>query len=121
VIASKSDLLGDPAAEMRAFRELSGLAFPSITYSTSGSGDAIGRFLFEYLDLVRVYTRTRSGDDDDKPFVLRRGSTVHDVALLVHKDVAAALKYARVWGGGVPGQQVGRDHVVADGDIVELH
>jgi hypothetical protein len=47
---------------------------------------------------------------------------VEDVARLVHKDLVSALKYARVWGAsGFDGQHVGRDHPVADGDVVELH
>jgi len=57
-----------------------------------------------------------------RPFILRRGQTVGDVARLVHKDLARSLRYARVWGrSGFDGQQVGRDHPVADGDVVELH
>ena len=56
------------------------------------------------------------------PFTLRRGQTVEDVARLVHKDVVRTLRYARVWGkSGFDGQQVGREHPVEDGDIVELH
>jgi ribosome-interacting GTPase 1 len=44
------------------------------------------------------------------------------MALLVHKDLARPLRYARVWGhAGFDGQQVGREHPVADGDVVELH
>ena len=40
----------------------------------------------------------------------------------VHRDIAASFKYARIWGdGSYDGQQVGRDHEVVDGDIVELH
>ena len=40
----------------------------------------------------------------------------------VHKDFEAGLKSARVWGTGVfDGQTVGRDHVLHDKDVVELH
>jgi ribosome-interacting GTPase 1 len=40
----------------------------------------------------------------------------------VHRDLAHSLKYARVWGeSGFDGQHVGRDHRLADGDVVELH
>jgi ribosome-interacting GTPase 1 len=47
---------------------------------------------------------------------------VEDVARLVHKDLARSLRYARVWGTtGFDGQQVGREHPVEDGDVVELH
>ena len=50
------------------------------------------------------------------------GSTVEDVARLVHRDIAADLKYARMWGhSDFDAQQVGRDHIVEDGDVLELH
>jgi ribosome-interacting GTPase 1 len=53
---------------------------------------------------------------------VRRGQTVHDVARLVHKDVARNLKHARVWGNAsFDGQQVGPEHEVVDGDVLELH
>ena len=58
----------------------------------------------------------------DRPNTLRKGDTVLDLARLVHKDIAAGFHHARLWGGGTfDGQQEGADHVLADGDIVELH
>jgi ribosome-interacting GTPase 1 len=57
-----------------------------------------------------------------RPFTLRRGQTVAEVARLVHHDLVRTLRYARVWGhAGFDGQQVGPEHPVADGDVVELH
>jgi hypothetical protein len=47
---------------------------------------------------------------------------VEDVAELVHKDLARSIKYARLWGkSGFDGHHVGRNHPVADGDVIELH
>jgi ribosome-interacting GTPase 1 len=44
------------------------------------------------------------------------------MALLVHRDFELGLKSARIWGTGVyDGQSVGRDHVLQDKDVVELH
>jgi ribosome-interacting GTPase 1 len=41
---------------------------------------------------------------------------------MVHKDFAARLKFARVWGQQTyDGQMVQRDYVVQEGDVVELH
>ena len=41
---------------------------------------------------------------------------------LVHRDFAQHLKSARIWGTGVyDGQSVGREHVLYDKDVVELH
>ena len=53
---------------------------------------------------------------------MRRGATVDDLAGTVHGDVARRLTGARVWGESVrqPAQTVSTDHVLADGDLVEL-
>jgi len=124
LIANKSDLDPDPE-EVKILEELLGLQFPALTMSAkTGDGlDALGPFLFRALEIVRVYTKTPGKPaDSDKPFTVRRGSTVLDVARLVHKDVARGLKFARMWGTEVfDGQQVGSDHLVSDGDLVELH
>ena len=124
LIANKSDLDPDPE-EVKILEELLGLRFPALTVSAeTGDGlDQLGPFLFKALEVVRVYTKTPGKPaDNDKPFTLRRGDTVHDLASLVHKDIAEGLKFARMWGTEVfDGQQVGPEHVVADGDVVELH
>ena len=42
--------------------------------------------------------------------------------VIVSEHARATIGYARVWGqAGFDGQQVGREHPVADGDVVELH
>ena len=58
-------------------------------------------------------------------------TTVIDLAGMVHKDFLTGLKSARIWGSPLspgpsgsakyPGQSVERDHLLADGDVVELH
>jgi ribosome-interacting GTPase 1 len=124
LVANKSDLDPDPG-EVEVLEELLGLRFPTLSVSAeTGRGlDALGPLLFRALEVVRVYTKTPGKPADaDKPFTVRRGGTVLDVARLVHKDIAEGLKFARIWGTDVfDGQQVGPDHEVADGDLVELH
>ena len=75
------------------------------------------------LDILRVYTKIPGKEADrTEPVILKRGSTIDDVALSVHKDFAAQLKYARVWGSGkFDGQMVKRDYRVSEGDVIELH
>ena len=72
---------------------------------------------------MRVYTKTPGHPADrERPFTLRAGQTVRDVARLVHKDLERSVRYARVTGrSGFEGQQVGPEHAVTDGDVVELH
>ena len=124
LVANKSDLDPDPN-EVAVLQELLGVTYPAVaTSATTGTGlDEIGRLLFDGLEVVRVYTKAPGKDaETEKPFTLRRGDTVFDVAKLVHKDIARSLKFARMWGSGVfDGQQVGAEHEVTDGDIVELH
>jgi ribosome-interacting GTPase 1 len=125
LLANRTDLLADVDTELRAFLELTGLRYPAFAVSaTTGRGlGEIGSLLFCQLGIVRVYTKVPGRPPGrDRPFTLRRGQTVEDVARLVHKDLARSLKYARVWGkSGFDGQHVGRDHPLADGDVVELH
>ncbi len=125
MLANKADGMSDVDAELQAFRELTGSRLPVFAVSAStghGLGE-IGPWLFRNLGVVRVYTKTPGhAADKQRPFTLRRGQTVGDVARLVHQDVARSLRYARIWGqSGFDGQQVGHEHRVADGDIVELH
>ena len=124
LIANKSDLDPDPE-EVKVLEELLGLQFPALTMSAeTGDGvDQLGPFLFRALEIVRVYTKTPGkAADSDRPFTVRRGGTVLDVARLVHKEIARDLKFARMWGKEVfDGQQVGPDHFVCDGDVIEIH
>lgn len=125
LIANKADLLADVETELQTFLELTGLRYPVVAVSaTTGRGlGEVGPLLFRGLGIVRVYTKVPGRPpDQDRPFTLRHGQSVGDVARFVHKDLARSLKYARVWGkSGFDGQHVGRDHPLADGDVVELH
>ncbi len=125
MLANKADLIANIEAELETFRELTEIRYPGLAVSAAtGRGLAeIGPWLFPHLGIVRVYTKAPGKPADKaRPFTLRRGQTVENVARLVHKDVAHSLRYARVWGkSGFDGQQVGREHPVADGDVIELH
>lgn len=85
--------------------------------------DALKAMLFARLDRIRIYAKEPGHKPDlARPFVLPRGATVHDLARTVHKDIAERLRFARIWGHArFEGQQVDRDHPLADRDIVELH
>jgi uncharacterized protein len=83
--------------------------------------DALRDEIWSLTGLIRVFTR-RPGQADADPMALRAGATIQDVAAGLHGELAAAAAGARVWGASVrfPGQRVGRDHEVADGDVVEI-
>ena len=125
LLANRADRIDRVEAELEAFREVSGQRYAALAVSAAtGRGLAeIGATLFRCLGIVRVYTKAPGhAPERTRPFTVRRGQTVRDVARLVHKDVERSLRYARVWGhSGFDGQQVGAEHVLADRDVVELH
>lgn len=85
--------------------------------------EELKREIFQMLDIIRVYTKAPGQKPEfTDPIILERGSTLEDAAASVHKDFAAKLKYARIWGSGKhDGIMAKRDHVLQDGDIIELH
>jgi ribosome-interacting GTPase 1 len=124
LLANKSDLDPDSKADVAALEELLGLDYPALVVSAqTGAGlDRLGPWLVERLGVVRVYTKAPGKPaDSGKPFTVRRGETVGDVARLVHRELAESIKFARLWNDSHQGQHVGRDHAVEDGDVIELH
>ncbi len=121
---NKSELAGS-ADRLEIVREMFGPRYPiHVLDAESGQGlEDLRNAIYEFLNVIRVYTK-KPGKPADmaSPFSCPRGSTVLDLAELVHRDFAEKLKSARIWGTGVfDGQTVTREHVLSDKDIVELH
>lgn len=125
LVVNKSDLLADPVGEARVFEELEGFDFETLVVSAAtGEGcAAVGPSVFDRLGVVRVYTKEPGHPPEmDRPFTVFRGATVLEVAALVHRDFVDSFHHARLWGrSGYDGARVGADHVVVDGDVIELH
>ncbi|AHC51293.1 TGS domain-containing protein [Sulfolobus acidocaldarius SUSAZ] len=85
--------------------------------------DRLREAIFKILDVIRVYTKEPKDKPSMEPLIVKRGTTVVEVARKLHNELAEGFGYARVWGKSVkfPGQKVGADHVLEDGDIVEIH
>jgi ribosome-interacting GTPase 1 len=123
VVGNKSDLDFN-GGNFRALKGRCGEKLPVIAVSAPGQGlDGLRLETFRMLDIIRVYTKT-PGDKPDMtdPIILPAGSTLEAAAVSVHKDFAKKMKYARIWGSGKhDGVMARRDHVLQDGDIIELH
>lgn len=78
--------------------------------------------LWKKLNLIRVYTKQPDRPPEKKALVLRTGSSVKRACESVHKDFVKHFKFARVWGSArIPGEKVGLDYRLKDGDILEIH
>lgn len=125
ILANKMDLEGS-ADNLAAWKDLFEQVAASIPVSIETEKDfsSLKKLLFNSLDVIRVYTRTPGSRQaaDSKPYVLKKGATVLDAAAHIHKDLASGFKYAKIWGEGLhDGQMVERDHLLNDGDCLEIH
>jgi ribosome-interacting GTPase 1 len=116
----------DAASRLELFHELCPVDFAEYVISAEqGTGiEPLKDAIFHALDVIRVYTKLPKAKEPDyeKPFTVRRGSTLLEMAGLVHKDFIEQLKFARIWGAGVHDASVVKgDHVLHDRDVVELH
>jgi ribosome-interacting GTPase 1 len=106
-------------------REAAGtdLSFLAVSAARGDGLDTLRAALWHDLHRIRVHTKEPGKKPDlGKPFVLPEHATVHDLARLVHREMADRLKFARVWGTAkFEGQQVDRHHELCDRDVVELH
>jgi ribosome-interacting GTPase 1 len=124
IIGNKIDIDG-ANANYEVLEELYRDEFPVLAISAARRTglEELKLSIFQLLEIIRVYTKTPGQKPDmDDPIVLSTGSTLADAATEVHKDFAANLKFARIWGSGKhDGVMAKRDHILQDGDIIELH
>jgi ribosome-interacting GTPase 1 len=125
LVPNKIDVSG-ARERLALLHEFCEIEFPEYCVSASrGDGlEELRQAIYAALDVVRVYTKlpNKKQPDLDRPFTIRRGGTLHEIAELIHKDFAQNLKFARIWGCQVhDGTTVKGDYVLHDKDIVELH
>jgi len=81
--------------------------------------------IWESLGLVKVYTKKRGVRPDlSDPVCLRKGATVEDVCIGIHRSLAANFRYGLVWGRSSKfsphAQKVSLNHQVQDEDVVSI-
>jgi uncharacterized protein len=79
--------------------------------------------IYDTLGFIRVYLKPKGGKADlDEPLVILNGSTIRTVCEHLHRDFVDLFRYSLVWGKSAkfPGQSVGLNHSLADGDIVSI-
>lgn len=107
------------------FLELRETDLPCIDISiqTGHNLEHFVEMIYELSGIIRVFTKAPGKKPDlSSPFVLPKESTLGELATRIHKDFVIKLKFARVWGESVfDGQMVQRDHILQDGDVVEIH
>lgn len=113
IVATKSDE-SDAAALRGAFPDAE---IVEVSVLDDSSLERLRETIWRLTGLMRVYLR-----DGEDPVALEPPASVKDVADAIHHDLGARCTGARVWGPSArfDGQRVGRAHLLADGDTVEI-
>ena len=96
---------------------------PVSTLETPRLAELIGAKLYSLLHITRVYTKEPGREPSQTPIIAQGELTVGELAKMIHSDFYKRFKYARLWGDGAkfPGERVGLERSLIDGDTVELH
>ena len=122
LVAAQAELIDDVEGEAEVLLELLDMELPILQASVANQEfEHVGRWLFDALGVVRVYTESAAKKGDDRPYTIRRGQTLADVAALIHKDFVRDLKFARLMRPGYPDRRIGRAFPLRDGDRIEIH
>lgn len=119
---NKSELL-DPEARVRLARELHPFRPLFISARTGDRIDELVEEIGRSLRFMRIYVKPPGRPADrDEPVILRQGDTVAELLRRLPTDLQHGFRAAQVWGRSArfPGQTVGRDHALADEDVVTV-
>jgi ribosome-interacting GTPase 1 len=125
VVANKLDVAGAEASLRRLEGFVAG-RFPVVAVSCEKKLglERLGAVLFRELGVIRVYTKEPGArEPSQRPFTLRRGASVADLARSIHSDFMRGFAFARVWAERLvfSPQKVGLGFALEDGDVVEIH
>jgi ribosome-interacting GTPase 1 len=125
VVANKMDCKG-AEANLRILKKYVNNRIPVIAMSCERQLgiEELGKTMIGALGIIRVYTKEPgSKQDTGRPFALKKGSTMGDLARGIHKEFVSNFMFAMVWAKRLPfsPKKVGLNFVLDDGDIVEIH
>ncbi len=125
MVANKIDLEGSEA-NLKFLESYVGNKLPILAVSCEKRCglEKLGETMFKTLDIIRVYTKEPNEKEfSKKPFILKKGSTVYDLAKNIHSDFSKKFSYAKVWAKRLvfSPQKVGSSFVLNDRDIAEIH
>ena len=123
VIGTKGDLPGSKEGLEKLQKHVINFKILPVSSINEVNLDILPIEIFSILGIIRVYTRSPGGQIDNEAMPMKIDSTALDAAKKVHKNIYKNFKFARIWGDSAKfdGQKVGPEHVLRDGDIIEIH
>ncbi len=119
---NKSELLS-PVDRTRLAAELRPTVPIFISARTRAGLEELVERIGHSLRFIRIYVKPPGRPPDkEEPLILRQGDSVDSLLARLPADLTRSFRAAQIWGPSArfPGQTVGRDHVLADEDIVTV-
>ncbi len=123
-IYNKSDQLSEKEKRKIKATLKSKLKNKSFLFSSKNpeNSDELKKEIFKSFPVIRIYTKEPRKTASKKPLILKKDSTVKDVAEKILKGLSKKTKKAKITGPSAKfiEQTVGLEHILKDKDIVEL-
>ena len=122
LVVNKAELL-TPEEKHRITKEAAPFRPLFISARNGVAIDELIDTLGHALRFIRIYVKPPGRPADrDEPVILRQGDTVAQLLHRLPTDLQSGFRAAQVWGKSArfPGQTVGRDHPLADEDVVTV-
>jgi len=97
--------------------------FVEISAPTGKGIEKLKKKIYESLDFISIYMKPQGEKADlEEPMVVRKGTTIAEISQRLHRDFIRKFRYSQVWGPSAkfPGQTVGLNHEVQNGDVVSI-
>ena len=121
-VISKVDMV--KASEIKRIKKLCGSVKTIEVAAPANIGvKKLKKQIYSSLDFISIFMKPQGEKADlEEPMVVRRGTTVTEICQRLHRDFVRKFRYSQIWGPSAkfPGQTVGLNHKVLDGDIVSI-
>ncbi|MHA2295569.1 MAG: OBG GTPase family GTP-binding protein [Candidatus Hodarchaeales archaeon] len=122
VLVNKIDLLSS-SEQLEDLKRVIGSDFVPISAEKERGLEELKEIIVEKIGLIRIYLRSPGKKADlEEPMIVKRGVTVMDICLKIHRHFREFFRFANIWGPSAkfPGQKVGLNHELKDSDIVKI-
>jgi ribosome-interacting GTPase 1 len=123
-LVNKVDLAGEEKyKEIEAWLKEQGIPAIPLAASKGWGIERAKDFIFDNLHFIRVHLKPRGGVADMvEPLIVKQDTDIGQVCDILHREFRKKFRFANVWGKSAkfPGQTVGIDHKLKDGDIVTI-
>ena len=112
------------SSDIKDIKKLCGSVKTIEVAAPSGLGvERLKKQIYSSLEFISIFMKPQGEKADlEEPMIVREGTTITEICQRLHRDFIRKFRYSQIWGPSAkfPGQTVGLNHSVRDGDIVSI-